>query len=264
MMATSPHAASPRNVFRRGVFVLPLPVVVAASSRRSRRGSTVRLLVEALEDRTLPAVSISGIMFLDFNANMLRDNGDIALANQVAYLDLNHNGVLDGSRTVVPGIATVVPTALGGFGVGHADLTAAGLPARVSDLNVNLDITNTGTNSTFVIGLISPLGILAGSGANLVVLGPGQSFRGILDEQAVKGVVEGGSHAVGIYRPDQLFTAPFAHIYEGDPNGGWGLVFIGNALDDSGAPVLDAHQNPVPAKASDLTITTWSLDFEIA
>src|SRR2546423_72464 len=84
---------------------------------------------------------------------------------------------------------------------------------------------------------------ISGSGANLVVLGAGESFTGTLDDQAATRVTLRGSRS-GAFQPDQLLTSSYAHVYDANPNGTWGLVFIGDV--------------------SGLTLRNWSLDFTVA
>src|SRR5687767_12609496 len=75
------------------------------SAGRGKRGSTggmrsrvrdaVRLAsLEALESRTLFA-AITGTVFLDANANGLRDNNEPGLSNWRVYLDANGNNAHD-------------------------------------------------------------------------------------------------------------------------------------------------------------------------
>jgi hypothetical protein len=55
------------------------------------------LALELLEDRSLPSVTIQGSVFVDANANGIRDTGEsnLAQAGITVWLDQNHNGVLD-------------------------------------------------------------------------------------------------------------------------------------------------------------------------
>ncbi|HJT77866.1 MAG TPA: hypothetical protein VJ739_11755, partial [Gemmataceae bacterium] len=56
-----------------------------------------RPFVELLEDRTLLAAAVAGTVFNDVNGNGLRDGTELGLAGVPVFLDLNHDGKLDGA-----------------------------------------------------------------------------------------------------------------------------------------------------------------------
>ena len=100
-------------------------------------------------------------------------------------------------------------------------MEVSGLPSRLLDLNVNLDLTNHGS-SPVIVAVVSPTGLKVPNLPTLFEIQPGEHFQGTFDQQAAKSVTLASRPLrSGTYRPQQFFTDPLAHIYDGDPNGTW-------------------------------------------
>jgi hypothetical protein len=233
-----------------------LPTSIARGTRRnrrSRRAARARRLwthleLEPLEDRTLPSATIFGSVFHDLIGSGIRQANDPGVAGQVAFLDLNHDGKLDSTVTTVPATSTAISAAaagqLAGFGAFASTLDAQGLPAKLLDLAVNMDLANNGTNPV-TVAIVSPLGFTVPNLPNLFNILPGEHFVGSFDGNVTDSVaVAPRPLAPGTYQPQVFFTDPQAHIYDGDPNGTWGLVFFGSASD-----------------IAQLSLAGWSLSF---
>jgi hypothetical protein len=79
---------------------------------RVDRRSRGRLQLEALEDRTLPAATVQGTVFVDYNANGVQDVGPtLNNAGQGTVGVANDNGVAGVTVTVYNAAGTVVGTA---------------------------------------------------------------------------------------------------------------------------------------------------------
>jgi hypothetical protein len=215
--------------------------------RLRRRRRARRLYLELLEDRTLLAVSINGTVFNDLNSNGLRDPAEPGLAGTTVFLDQNHDGHFD-SRAV-----TLTPQSLD-IGRGpqfikdsfaSAPVLVSGLPAQIPHVTVNLDISKTSPGA-LQIGLLSPMGFIAQEGPNLTFLHQGDHFSGTFDDQAATPITLAQPPLTGTFRPENAFTSPGAHIYDGNPNGSWELVFITDQPDLTG-----------------VTLNSWSLTFTV-
>src|SRR6266545_3933288 len=217
------------------------------SSRRKakRLQRPTRLELEYLEDRTLPSASILGSVWNDLIPDGARAGGEPGLAAVVVFLDQNQNGTLDSKAvTASPDSSAIGPGGPVGTQVspGMATLTASGLTGAIADINVHLDITKT-TAGLVEVKLVGPHfdGVNVPDGPTLFFLNQG-SFTGSFDEQASQSIGQAtAADITGSYRPQQSFATPSAHIYEGDPNGRWGLVFLGDL--------------------TGVTLHSWSLDF---
>src|SRR5437660_3244452 len=76
--------------------------------KHRRNKPPYRPIVEVLEDRTLPSVTIGGIVFNDLNANLLRDAGEVGVPNVSVFLDQNQDGVLDNRQVTFNGSTAFV------------------------------------------------------------------------------------------------------------------------------------------------------------
>src|SRR5205807_1621963 len=105
----------------------------------------------------------------------------------MVYLDLNHNGILDGSGVTVTPTSLALAPAPSSSAVSKdqlASLNVTGLPAPAGAVTVFLDVTNT-TGGTVEVDLVSPVyGSTVQTGAALIFLNPGDHFRGTFDERA--------------------------------------------------------------------------------
>ncbi len=211
-------------------------------ARRARRDLRRRLFLEPLEDRTLLSSSIFGHVWNDVIANGVRGAAEPGLAAVTLFLDANANGIFDSStQTFSDNAPTVVPGPLGATSF-VADLVLAGLPERIGDLNISIDVSKS-TPGEVLVGLLTPLGRTVGTGATLFFLHQGDQFNGTFDDQAAQPIVGAGSPFAGSFRPQEALTVPHAHVYDGDPNGTWSLIFFG--------------------EIAGITLNSWSLEFTI-
>ncbi len=237
--------------------------------RRSRissgngRQRSIHLELEPLEERTLLSVSISGSVFNDLVGGGTYQKGEPGLAGVTVYLDLNHSGVFGGTTVTQAGSNALTvgdPLAAGSVPPdAFATLNVSGLPSNASDITVSLDVSST-SSGPVLIGLASPLGAtLSGnfdtilfSGVNLLLLSPG-SFSGTLSDKASTRVtLATAANITGNFEPDQPFTTPQGHIYEGNPNGSWDLLFYSEA----GDLVNGSH-------VTNLTLNSWSITYTV-
>jgi hypothetical protein len=111
---------------------------------RERRGPRVRPLLEALEDRTLPAVTFSGVALNDVNNDGQNNDGGAALAGAdiKAYED---NGTAAGVLTSTTLIRFVPST---GF-LGTASLTCRAWDQTSGTAGNKVNIVATGGTSAF-------------------------------------------------------------------------------------------------------------------
>jgi hypothetical protein len=223
--------------------------------KRTLRDTAVRPFFEVLEDLLLlstgvstplsVAGSISGSVFNDLNGNGTQNQAEPGQGGQTVYLDLNHDGKLDGVTTTIDGTSTTIgptPGELGSsFGGVGPTLTASGLPSTLLHLVVNLDLANNG-DSPVTVAIASPTGLGVPDLPTLFSIQPGEHFVGTFDPSSTNPVTLAPRPlAPGTYQPQQLFTLPAAHIYQGSPDGQWALVFFGDT--------------------SGLVLKSWSLDF---
>ncbi len=213
-----------------------------ARPRKRRRPDRAHLSIELLEGRNLLSASLFGSVWNDLDADGLRDATESGLAGVTVFLDANNNGVFDSTvRTIDADSTTLVPGPLG-QGDFVSNLTVTGLPQTVSDLNLHLDVSKSNPGN-ILVGLLTPLGRAVGTGATLFFLGQGQSFIGTFDDQAAQSIAGASSPFLGDFRPQEAFTLPHAHVYDGDPNGVWQLIFFGDV--------------------SGITLNSWSLTFTV-
>ena len=205
-----------------------------------RRGSPW-LGFDCLEELTLLSSSIAGTVTSDANGT--------GVADQTVFLDLNHDHTDDSTSVTVTNSSPTVVSAPGQItaitGPALASLLPVqSLPSTISDLQVNMDVVNNSAGP-ITVGVFSPYGTTIPNFPTLFILHPGQHFVGSFDGNAQNPPITlaGNSPAPGTYQPLNNFTDPPAHIYDGNPNGTWGLVFIGDT--------------------SHLKLNTWSLTFKV-
>jgi hypothetical protein len=242
LMRPRPLTARNSRVRFRPSCILPAWFIDVVQKRRLRCAVAPHLYVEALETRTLLSAAIFGAVWNDLNADGVRQATEPTLPGVQVYLDQNHDGKFS-SRTVdaLPATLTLGAGPNGAAGkVSTVSLT--GLDARVTSVKVHLDASNT-SSGPIEVDLISPrfdnVNVVAGS--ILMYLPAGASFSGTFDQDAATPINLGTSPYSGNFRPELAFTSPLAHVYEGDSNGAWGLMFQGDL--------------------SGLSLHSWSLTF---
>src|SRR5207302_84905 len=100
------------------------------------------------------------------------------------------------------------------------------LGAVWDDLNGD-GVRQAGEPGPVTVAVVSPVGLQVPNLPTLFAILPGEHFQGTFDQQATTpATLATRPLAPGTYRPQQFFTDPLAHIYDGDPNGTWGLVFF--------------------------------------
>jgi len=201
----------------------------------------------------LLSASIVGTVWNDQSGDGVRQGSDPGVAGETVFLDLNHDHTDDNTSVTVPGSTTLAPSPgeLGAVAGGMAaTLQVQGFPATISDLQVNMDLVDNqpAGSAPVSVGVVSPLGITVPDLPTLINIQPGQSFDGSFDQSAATSVTlatpNGNGLIAGTFQPQNSFTEPPAHIYDGNPNGTWGLVFFGNT--------------------TGLVLNSWSLTFKLA
>jgi hypothetical protein len=218
----------------------------ARDSRTRARRRRFRLELERLEDRTLLSASIFGSVFNDLGGTGVFAPSDPGVPSQLVYLDLNHDGKLDSTTTTVPATSTTIDAggagnfaSQGGFG---SSLTVQNLPAKVLDVAISMDVTNSSPAPAQVV-LMSPAGSLVPQIAYLFTLQPGQHFVGTFDGNSPNSVnLAGTTVPNGTYAPEEGFNNPQVLIENGNPNGAWSLAFV-----------------PFSGSPAGLTLNSWSL-----
>jgi len=226
---------------------------------RRRRGKlsprrlSVQRVFEELENYILLSASIVGTVWNDQSGDGVRQQSDPGVAGETVFLDLNHDHTNDNTSVTVAGSTTLAPSPgeLGAVAGGlAATLQVQGFPATISDLQVNLDLVDNqpAGSAPVAVGVVSPLGITVPDLPTLINIQPGQSFDGSFDQSAATPITlatpNGNGVIAGTFQPQNSFTEPPAHIYDGNPNGTWGLVFFGNT--------------------TGLVLNSWSLTFKLA
>src|SRR5262245_12346607 len=156
--------------------------------RRLGRRS-VQPILEYLEDLTLLS-SILGTLWNDLSGDGIRQPGEPALAGQTVYLDLNHNHRLDANVSTAVASSTDIapgPAPLDGFGGFGSTIAVSGLPNRLLDVNVNVDLTNNGS-SPVTVAVVSPSGLTVPNLPTLFAIQPGEHFQGTFDQQSANPV----------------------------------------------------------------------------
>ena len=135
---------------------------------------------------SVPA-AIAGTVYNDMGSVGSRQAGDTGVAGETVFLDLNGDHARDTTKTTVVATSTTIslaPGQVGAVGGGYASLLpVSGLPARISDLQVNMDLTNNGSDPV-TVGVISPLGLTVPNLPTLFEIQPGEHFVGSFDASA--------------------------------------------------------------------------------
>lgn len=222
------------------------------------RRRTLRPIIEVLENLTLLSTqvlpgSILGTLYDDRSRDGVRQPGEPGLAGAMVYLDLNHDQKLDTTAVQVPGSSTDIgpaPSQLGAFGFEAATVPVQGFPVTIAKLTVSMDLTNNGSNPV-AVSVFSPTGADVPDLPTLFVIEPGEHFVGTFDDQAATPITDAPNPLPpGTYRPQQILNMPTAHVYDGDPNGTWGVAFV--------------SASPDSADISGLDLKSWSLNFSLA
>jgi hypothetical protein len=189
---------------------------------------------DKLEDYTLLSASIIGTVENDQGGAGVLSPSAPGVPGESVFLDLN-NDHQDEAVTTVAATSINIGPATGGLGgiAGYymSSLKVQGLQPSITDLKVTMDLANNGTDPV-TVAIISPVGLTVPDLPNLFQIQPGEHFVGSFDQNAATPITEATSPSVaGTYVPEQFFSDPPAHINGTDPNGTWGLVFIGSASD---------------------------------
>jgi CARDB len=205
------------------------------------------------------SASIAGNVYTVING------GQVGLAAQTVFLDLNHNGKF--GSTVSPFTANTpisgsTGTSLDGFmaeltsfgfgAVVGSAVTAQNLPSTFQDVSVGMTLVNNSPDPIFV-NLVSPLDQNIPNLPILFTIQPGQTFDGAFDGNSTNlitlapNLTQPGSTISGTFAPQQAFTNPQFGINNSNPNGDWGLVFYGGTASDY----------------NQLSLTNFSLNFTI-
>ena len=200
----------------------------------SARRFAIRLVFETLEDYTLLSASIVGTVENDQGGTGVLSPGAPGVPGETVFLDLDHDHQ-DQTVTTVAATSTAIGPATGGLGgiAGYymSSLQVQGLQPTITDLKVTMDLANNSPDPV-TVAVISPLGLSVPDLPNLFQIQPGEHFVGSFDENASTPITEAtGLSVSGTYVPEQFFSDPPAHINGTDPNGTWGLVFIGSPDD---------------------------------
>ncbi|HUS90309.1 MAG TPA: proprotein convertase P-domain-containing protein, partial [Phycisphaerae bacterium] len=181
--------------------------------------------------------ALHGATWYDADQDGIRDAGEPPLPDWTVYLDLNDNGLLDGSGTIhVP--STDVPKSIVDNTTTTSIAVVGGLVGQVRDVNVTLNITHTycGDLDVFLIG---PTGVSVELFTD--VGGSGNNFTNTtLDDEAADSITAGTAPFTGSFRPEGLLSG-----FDGlAANGTWTLSVTDDAGADQG------------------TLNSWSLTIE--
>ncbi|MEO1528788.1 MAG: proprotein convertase P-domain-containing protein [Planctomycetota bacterium] len=168
-------------------------------------------------------VVAEGTVFEDREADGVLGPANDVLPNQVVFLDLNDNGILDQGTTFDTDVAVDI-----------VDNTTVVSPITVSGISaydrieVSLDITHT-WDSDLTIELVAPDGtaitLADGLGGN------GDNYSGtVFDDAAPQAITEGAPPFTGTFRPQE----PLANLLGLDANGEWNLRVTDSATGDPG------------------------------
>lgn len=175
--------------------------------------------------------SISGVVFEDVNANGVRDAGEPGIGGATLYHDANNNSTLDlGSATYT---AADTPKPIPDQSSVRSNLTVAGAPGEIIDMNVTLTISHT-FDPDLTVNLLSPSGTLvrlfSDVGNTAGTTGNANFTDTVFDDQATQSINAGRPPFRGTFRPQQ----PLAAFVGENANGVWELEILDTAAEDTG------------------------------
>ena len=212
------------------------PTSLRTRRRRARLSPSrlpARLMFDWLEDLTLLSASILGSVQIDQGGGL--STGAPGVPGETVFLDLGHNHQ-DQVSTTVPATSLAfapAPASLTGIlGPTYmSSLPVQGLQPDIASLTVTMDVTNNSPDP-ITVAVISPVGLTVPDLPTLFQINPGEHFDGSFAMDAQTPITEAtGSSVTGTYVPENFFGDPPAHVDGTDPNGTWGLVFIGGRGD---------------------------------
>jgi hypothetical protein len=230
------------------------PCKISPIQKRASRPSPTRLRLELLEDRVLLSASISGTVF-----NSLA--GQTSLAGQVVYLNTPGGTFTTTAADASPTIdGSKLPGQLFGITPGTGSVFAVqNAPSKIVDLAVTIDLSlDSNASGPVAVSVISPTGLTVPDLPLLFHIQPGEHFVGTFDGNNTTSdfslAQQQNSTVTGTFRPQQYFTDSQAFIYDGNPNGTWGLVF-------NGAKNTDPKKPPLTDDLAKVHLNSWSLTF---
>jgi subtilisin-like proprotein convertase family protein len=176
-----------------------------------------------------PTFAVSGKLYEDWTGNGTPDALDKPLGNQVVLFDTNGNGVLDTATTSSGTVNIAIPDA-NPTGI-TSTIAVSGLPAKVLDVNVKLNIEHTyvGDLRVFLTGPNNAkISLILNRGDE------GINFTNtVLDDEAlvsITAIAAAGDPFSGSFRPE----VPLGN-FDGTPaNGNWTLAVIDSVGLDTG------------------------------
>jgi hypothetical protein len=226
-----------------------------------------RPCLEALEDRTLPSVSLVGSVFTLAAPH-------VAIVGATVFADVNHDNTVDQSFNYASAAGpTTLRAGSGPLYSGMAQtgpLFVTGLDSAFSKLTVHLSVSISASAGTGIttIALLSPLGFEQGIRADLLTVDQSGSADISLSGATIDNNENGGpynrrspitsSQANILGAPELPFSSSTdTGIAPGLPNGNWYLLVY---RDDGRAPAGVTISNwSLQFTASDLTTTTNAL-----
>ncbi|MEL6104393.1 MAG: proprotein convertase P-domain-containing protein [Planctomycetota bacterium] len=168
-------------------------------------------------------VVAEGTVFEDREADGILGPGNDVLPNQVVFLDLNDNGILDQGTSFDTNVAVDI-----------VDNTTVVSPIVVSGISaydrieVTLDISHT-WDADLTLELVAPDGSAITLADSLG--GNGDDYAGtVFDDAAPQAITDGAPPFTGTFRPQE----PLANLLGLDANGEWNLRVTDSATGDPG------------------------------
>ena len=167
-----------------------------------------------------------GVVYEDVNGSYQRESWEPGLSGWTVFADVEKDGSRNQAST--SWVATDTPQAIQDFTTTRSTIELSGLPGRVLDVNLQLNITHT-YDADLEVYLESTSGrrveLFTGVG------GSGDNFNNTtLDDEAITSITAGSAPFSGSYRP----MGSLADFDLQDPNGLWTLEVYDRAGGDSG------------------------------